>query len=166
MDNMQDKLDAIRAKRKALDAEAARQAADLEQEKKRTILALAALAPRVRDIMKIGLAIYKADLPLGEKTPFPDESYELVSNCWSHRIGFILGRMRNPVAIGQMGGGACGMHFAIDEEGRVNPRFETQMGYGFVGEESKDFLPKAKSFLAGFDAFEKKVSSYVDSLAA
>ena len=161
MNNINDKLSKIRNHRVHLDDEAVKKALAIENERKQVIKQLKALAPRIKDLMTIGQELISNAIPLGNPNSFPDWGTSLESTTWSHHVGYIP---RYPIfGIGQMGGGACGDHFAVDEKGNV-----TNLGIDrenkFVDEDDKFFISKAKSFIAGFDDFEKRVIEYVDNL--
>lgn len=162
MDNIKDKLKAIEEHKESLKEEARKRAEAIEHERERLVLELSNLAPRIKDLLIIGRALVDAGIPLGKKTPFPDDSNELVSNCWSHRVGYVVD-YGCKFGIGMLGGGACGKHFAVDENGKTTSLGGSLDGW-FISEKDYDFILKARAFIYGFDEFDKKVSEFVNNL--
>ena len=152
---------------------AAAETSRLEQ-KHRILLSLSALTDTIKDLLRIGNALLSAGIPLGAKPKTFDlpGATTLVSNGWSHRLGYILHPgEKKAVAIGIIGGGYDRKSIAVDAEGKVTtlrgvwtPEYEDE--HPLITEDDPEFNDKAKKFLDGFDAFNKAVSEYIESLAS
>lgn len=146
-------------------------APSLLEQKKQMLVTLASLAPRVQTMMRIGRAIHRCGLEYG-KTPVEPQYNDkrvLVSDKDTGKVGFILRPgdgypNTEPLAIGQLYAHGRGKHFAIDENGYPACPLKG-LDRGFVNQNDKAFLRKAKAFVKGFDEFERKISEYIESLA-
>lgn len=124
------------------------------------------LAPRIKELVKIGIALADNNIPLGErKKDIIGYDDMFVTEGIHHRIGFIcttrdFGYTHQDVrGIGICGGGYDGCNFYINTDGEI---FESDLTNPFGRDTS--FILKCRRFLQGFNKFEKDVFNYVENL--
>ena len=148
METMQNKLPAVRNRRTPAFTE------NRDERTKMALVRLSALAPRIRDIMRIGRAIHLAKLPLGKHRP-------LVTGNVTRSVGYITDESGKPVRVGLTGGTRYDKGIALDENGNPDDRGNPK---AFVSPEDPEFLRIAGELLEGFDEFDKAVSAYIDAI--
>ena len=147
--------------------------ANAEEERKKEIIKkyeqdIKALAPRIKQLMEIAVALLKNNIPLGKRgttiTGSYDDAFE--TDGIHHGLGFFFryeSGYKYIVGIGIKGGGCCGRNLAINENGimvyRPDPYYQSYQYFGY-----NDYCNKCKTFLQKFDDFEKNVNDYVDNL--
>lgn len=147
--------------------------ANAEEERKKEIIKkyeqdIKALAPRIKQLMEIAVALLKNNIPLGKRgttiTGSYDDAFE--TDGIHHGLGFFFRYERGYkylVGIGIKGGGCCGKDLAVNKDGdmvvKIDPHYHSYMYFGF-----NDYCNKCKTFLQKFDDFEKNVNDYVDNL--
>lgn len=155
------RIDKIRAYVKERDQKKMSEAKVIETQAESLQKKLRALAPRISELIRIGYELIRNDIPLGKWTGYTDNSGELVSNTISHRVGFIP--FKGILSIGQMGGGACGKHLILDNDGNLwSGGFSANACVMHTSDDQ--FIVKATEFLDKFDEFERKTFEYVDNL--
>lgn len=127
-------------------------------------------APRMREMMKVAKALHDNGIQLGQKADSLEWSTDLVSNGWSHRVGFIgncnfvTGRTE-VYGFGIVGGGACGNNLFFDEDGELSNLVYDTVIPGLKGVKWDDSdIGHLERFVDGFDKFEEKFYKFVDSL--
>ena len=139
-------------------------------------------APRMKDLLKVGQALYENGIPLGpydESVPGyrDDNSRIFVSNGWSHRTGFIIAYRINghipsrtqqyPIGFGIIGGGCAGEDLTFNADGELE-WLNRPFGHP-AGCSDRPWGPKdtqhLERFVAEFDEFERRFYEYVDGLA-
>lgn len=163
------RIEKIRAKRQALDAQAKSEQERKEQTVKFYTNRLKQFAPRINELMQLAMELLKNDIPLGKR--YKDLVFykdEFVTEGIHHRLGFYFkyenGR-RYLLGIGIEGGGCCGHDLAVNTNGTIikNP-LDIIIGCRDYEKAYTDFCGKCQDFLEEFDEFEKKVFDYVDNL--
>ena len=163
------RIEKIRAKRQALDAQAKSEQERKEQTVKFYTNRLKQLAPRINELMRLAGELLKNDIPLGRRQEqhfgYQDE---FVTEGIYHRLGFYIkykDGYNYLIGIGIEGGGCCGNDLVVDNNGTIteNPIDEKHARW-YYNKAYEDFCHKCQEFLGGFDKFEKKVFDYVDNL--
>lgn len=95
-------------------------------------------APRMKELMKLAMALYENGIPLGKFTGTLEMTTEFVSNGWSHKTGFISSYKYNnsitlPIGFGIVGGGACGKTICFNDNGIPSMLFGDSAGIPGVG---------------------------------
>lgn len=162
------RIEKIRAKRQALDAQAKSEQERKEQNVKFYTNQLKNLAPRINELMSLARELLKNDIPLGKRIKDIVYKDEFVTEGIYHKLGFYI-KYENGfsylIGVGIKGGGCRGNDLAVDSNGTIieNPLDERSIRWhddsAYV-----DFCGKCREFLGGFDEFEKKVFDYVDNL--
>ena len=98
------------------------------------------LKPRIDDLIQVGNACLKANLPLVG-----------MSNSWSHETGFVI--KDNILKVGKIGGGAYTWNLVTDGD-EIDVRGKTE----------KDIINVLTYFLKEFYNFEDVFYTYVDQL--
>ena len=119
------------------------------------------LKPRIDELIIVGNACMKNDIPLTGKAWGGHEGYDthqFFTNCWSHLLGFVAvfdqnTRKQLPITkLGIYGGGCCDYNLVTDGE-----------TIEIVG---KDVAFVLKRFVDEFDKFETEFYKYVDKVTA
>lgn len=128
------------------------------------------LAPRMRELMDVATALYENRIPLGKMVGYNDPSTEFISNWWSHKVGFIADIVSSGIArprgFGIIGGGACGHDLTFSVGGVpacvYSHNNDTPGVAGRTWDDSD--IHHLRSFIHGFDDFERRFYEYVDGL--
>jgi len=174
---MATRIEKVRAKRQALDAQA-REVEEMRNSKiKHYTDAIKHLAPRLKEMMEVADEMVMNKISFGGQwlshgIPHGD-NFE--TNGIKHGVGFVFqyekgwGRSLNHrlgvIGVGIEGGGCCGKSLVVSKDGDivVNP-LDKVIGTWTYDDAFHDFIGKAESFLKGFDAFESRFYDYVDNL--
>lgn len=137
-------------------------------------------APRMKELMKVGISMYEKNIPFGPLCNEPGASdcddRVFFSNGWSHKVGFIQAYRINgripertqhlPIGFGIIGGGCAGENLTFNSDGELewlNAPFGQPAGVS--GRPWSDSDTKhLEEFVAKFDKFEADFYEYVDSL--
>ena len=125
------------------------------------------IAPRIKELMKVGHALLNNNLAFGKQTKaLIGYDEEFITNGITHKLGFFFqfARDNSPLlGIGIKGGGCCGQDLAVDENGdmvvKIDPHYHSYRYFGF-----DDYCGKCEQFLDDFNDFEKRVYEYIDNL--
>ena len=119
------------------------------------------LKPRIDELIKVGNACLKHNIPLTGSAWGGHEGYDthqFFTNSWSHLVGFVENRDKSITYLGINAGGACGVYdFRTDGTDTYD-----------VHESTKEIVEPnvhhLKRFLAEFDTFEKEFYEYIDNI--
>lgn len=109
------------------------------------------LKPRIDELLEVGNACLEHKIPLvgsGWGCHEGYDTHQFFSNGWSHLVGFVGGGNKI-TKVGKIGGGACDYNLITDGE---------------TIDVSGDIEYVLKSFVEGFDTFEKEFYAYVDTV--
>lgn len=124
-------------------------------------------APRMKELMKVGLSIYENNVPF-DSIFFSDGLSHKVGFIKAYRInGHIPERTQNlPIGFGIIGGGLCGENLTFNSDGElewINKPFGKPAGVSGRPWDDCD-TEHLEKFVEGFDKFEADFYEYVDSL--
>lgn len=137
-------------------------------------------APRMKELMKVGVSMYENNIPFGPlcDEPGASESDDRIffSNGWSHKVGFIQAyridghrpkrTQHLPIGFGIIGGGCAGENLTFNSDGELewlNKPFGEPAGVS--GRPWTDCDTRhLERFVADFDKFETEFYAYADSL--
>ena len=117
-----------------------------------------ALKPRIDELLEVGNACLKHNIPLTGQAWGGHEGYDthqFITNSWSHLLGFVSEydqQTRKPLPFTQLGiygGGACNYHLTTD---------------GVTVAARRDAAYVLKRFVKEFDEFESEFYKYVDNV--
>ncbi len=137
-------------------------------------------APRMKELMKVGLSMYENNIPFGPLCDEPGardcDDRIFFSNGWSHKVGFIQayringrtpGRTQHlPIGFGIIGGGCAGKDLTFNSDGELEWLNEPfgRLVVGRGGLWSDTDIKNLEEFVAKFDKFEADFYEYADSL--
>lgn len=118
---------------------------------------IVALKPRIDEIIEVGNACLKHDIPLTGSAWGGHEGYDthqFMTNSWSHLLGFVdaweNGKKKPITQLGIKGGGYC--YYNLETDG---------ITVNVSGSETEHVL---KRFVEEFDEFESEFYKYVDKV--
>ena len=159
--NMNNRVNAIAAFAQRREDEAVAKEKALQQQVESYIKQIRELKPRIDELLTVGNACLKHNIPLTGQAWGGHEGYDthqFFTNCWSHLVGFVHNKDNSITHLGIFAGGACGSYdFYTDG-------FEVYDRCGKTGEIVTPNVWHLKRFVAEFDKFENELYKYVDKV--
>ena len=158
--NMNNRINAIAEFAKRRDVEKMTKEMELLRQAEECKTKIRALEPRIDELLEVGNACVKNNIPLEGSAWGGHEGYDthqFITNRWSHLVGFV-DRKNGFAYLGIDAGGACGKY-----DFRTNG-----IDIYDVHEETKEKIAPSLyhmvKFLEKFDEFEKEFYAYVDKV--
>lgn len=175
-----DRIEKIEAYAKARNEQMSQEAYNKQAHVVELLNTVRSFAPRMKELMKVGISMYENNIPFGPLCNEPGASdcddRIFFSNGWSHKVGFIQayringnipGRTQHlPIGFGIIGGGCAGENLTFNSDGELewlNHPFGKPAGVSGRPWSECD-TKHLERFVADFDKFEAEFYAYVDSL--
>lgn len=134
---------------------------EVQRQRAEYIRKIQSLKPRIDELLDVGNACLKHDIPLTGSAWGGHEGYDthqFFTNCWSHLVGFVKNRDNTITHLGIYAGGACGVYDFITDGIEVYDRHEQ------TREKAIPSIYHLKHFVEKFDEFESELYKYVDKV--
>lgn len=133
----------------------------LQQQIEEHIRQVRELKPRIDELIAVGNACLKHNIPLTGSAWGGHEGYDthqFFTNCWSHLVGFVKNNDNTITHLGIYAGGACGLYDFLTDGFEVYDQHEQSH------ERVTPNICHLKEFLEDFDTFESELYKYVDKV--
>lgn len=155
------RVDAIAKFSQKREDEKAAKERELQRQRAEYIRKIQYLKPRIDELLDVGNACLKHNIPLTGSAWGGHEGYDthqFFTNCWSHLVGFVENRDNTITHLGIYAGGACGVYDFITDGIEVYDQHES------TREKAIPSIRHLKRFVEEFDEFESELYKYVDKV--